>query len=160
MDNSENVIWKCNFVFSCLIMSLFFQIILLARCVLNIVELISVSGFKIRRKKLTFVMKCLRCIHKRSWLGENDCEMYKKEKCTCKACKTVVFVVKNANLWRARGRRCRGCFSSSPAVASQLLYPSQKPECFRKFYSNIINLNISHYCLLLIFRTVSTKEAF
>ena len=46
--------------------------------------------------------------HFTSWRAREQhcCEMYKNEKCTCKACKsTVFFVVKYANLWRAC--RCR-----------------------------------------------------
>ena len=35
-----------------------------------------------------------------------------KGTCTCKTCKTTVFIVKYANLWRSCRRRRRGCLSS------------------------------------------------
>ena len=38
--------------------------------------------------------------------------MSKDEKCTCKACKNTVFIVKDANLWGFCCRRRRGCLSS------------------------------------------------
>ena len=39
-------------------------------------------------------------------------KMSKDEKCTCKACKNTVFIVKYANLWSFCCRRRRGCLSS------------------------------------------------
>ena len=44
--------------------------------------------------------------------NENVFKMSKDEKCTCKACKNTVFIVKYANLWGFCCRRRRGCLSS------------------------------------------------
>lgn len=46
-----------------------------------------------------------------SWFGVVDTET-KNENARCKACKTTVFVVKHANLWRSCRRVRRGCLSS------------------------------------------------
>ena len=48
--------------------------------------------------------------------NENVFKMSKDEKCTCKACKNTVFIVKYANLWGFCCGRRRGCLSSLMSV--------------------------------------------
>ena len=45
------------------------------------------AALRWEEKKLTFLMKCLRCIHKRRWLAENDCEVYKNKNARAKRAK-------------------------------------------------------------------------
>ena len=108
VDDSANVIWKCNFVFVKSFLDC--SVISLAICVLTILELNWTSASEIRQQHHMVTSSRqpqIRSCHE----NENVYEMCKNEKCTCKACK-IFFTVRYANLWGSCWPRRRGCLSS------------------------------------------------
>ena len=93
VHGGENVIWKCNFVF---LQS--FKVIVLAKCVLIILELNWNQRISGKKRKLNIYYHISHVVHttekqviSRRGKNENVCEMSRNEKYTCKACKTIVF---------------------------------------------------------------------
>ena len=94
-DGIENVIWKYNFgVF--VIISQLFQVITLAKHVPSILELNCNQRFWHEKARFVIKCSCRPCTQRRnrsSYVADRTtkgCDMYKNEKCTCKACKTAV----------------------------------------------------------------------
>ena len=68
--------------------------------------------------------------------------MSKNEKCTCKACKNTVFIVKCANLWGFCCRRLRGClspllFNSNGELVERLVIIPNPARCAVGFCDNV-----------------------
>ena len=83
------------------IISQLFQVILPAKCIVNILELNRYQRFEDNKKKkmenlslrlhVFHITANLKHINSRRGKDKNGSKMYKNEKFTCKACETIVF---------------------------------------------------------------------
>ena len=96
-DYSENIIWKSNFEFLPSISQLF-KVIELAKCIQTILHFNWNQRFRGKRTKFNIchhMPTSSKQLQNRSfhtlWKEREHLEMSKKEKCSCKACKTIVF---------------------------------------------------------------------
>ena len=95
-----------------------------------------------KRAKLKNLSPSARVLHttskqvfKRLRKDETGYERSKSEKCTCKACKTTVYIVKYTNLWRSCGHRRGGYLSSlitmtTAASTSEICILKKKRKSF------------------------------
>ena len=75
------------------IISQLFKVITRGKCVLTILELNCNQRFRDKKTNLNICHHMLTSSTQLSHRGKNEnvCQMFKNEKCTCKACKTIVF---------------------------------------------------------------------
>ena len=96
VDESKNVIWKCNCV-SAIIFQLF-KVIMLEKMCSNYPGIKLEPALRTQEDKIEHLSSYAHVVHttakqviSRRRKNENVCEMSKDEKCTCKACKDTFF---------------------------------------------------------------------
>ena len=119
VDGSKNVIWRCNFAF--LLQSFFqlFNVIMLEKCVLSILELNRNQRLGHKKTKLNICQHILTSytqLQNRSFHVEErartSSKCQKLKNALAKRAKILFFIVKYANMWGFCCRRRRGCLSS------------------------------------------------
>ena len=88
---------------------------------------------------------------------ENVCEMSKSEKCTCKACKTIVFLCQICKFVTSCCPRRRGCLSSLFAGENEPKKSFFVSPLGKALKECIKYLNCQRFCSLLYFKQYSQR---
>ena len=119
VDDCQNVIWKSNFAFLQSSLNCF-QAIILAKCVLTILELNLRQQFRDEKKNLKIcwqvLTSCFIQLQNTSFHGvdwtRTAVKWPKMKNARAKRAELLFFIVKYANLWHSCLRRRRGCWST------------------------------------------------